>query len=60
VPKITTTARLQQANIVPLLAEGTAGGVPCYTMPFLTGKSLRALLARGAARYPKLLQATGL
>ncbi|WP_373068652.1 protein kinase domain-containing protein [Gemmatimonas sp.] len=46
--EIATAARLQQANIVPVLAAGTSGGVPYYTMPFVTGESLRALLARGA------------
>lgn len=30
-----TAARLQQANIVPVLTAGTSGGVPYYTMPFV-------------------------
>ncbi len=45
--EIATAARLQQANIVPVLAAGTSGGVPYYTMPFVKGESLRAQLARG-------------
>lgn len=45
--EIATAARLQQANIVPVLAAGTSGGVSYYTMPFVKGESLRALLARG-------------
>ena len=45
--EITTAARLQQANIVPVLAAGTSGGVPYFTMPFVKGESLRALLSRG-------------
>ena len=40
-------ARLQQANIVPMLTAGTASGVPYYTMPFVKGESLRARLANG-------------
>ncbi len=45
--EIATAARLQQANIVPVLTTGTSGGVPYYTMPFVKGESLGALLARG-------------
>ncbi len=41
-------ARLQQANIVPLLAAGDADGLPYYTMPFVRGESLRARMASGA------------
>jgi serine/threonine protein kinase/tetratricopeptide (TPR) repeat protein len=40
-------ARLQQANIVPLLNAGDANGMPYYTMPFVEGLSLRARLANG-------------
>jgi serine/threonine-protein kinase len=47
--EIATAARLQQANIVPVLAAGTSGGVPYYTMPFVTGESLRAVMARAAS-----------
>ncbi|WP_310570511.1 FlgO family outer membrane protein [Gemmatimonas sp.] len=50
--EIATAARLQQANIVPVLAAGTAGGVPYYTMPFVTGESLRALMANGTPCSP--------
>jgi serine/threonine-protein kinase len=45
-------ARLQQANIVPLLNAGEADGVPYYTMPFVDGLSLRARLTRGDAMPP--------
>jgi eukaryotic-like serine/threonine-protein kinase len=45
--EIATAARLQQANIVPVLTAGTSGGVPYYTMPFVKGESLGALLGRG-------------
>ncbi len=40
-------ARLQQANIVPVLSAGIADGVPYYTMPFVKGESLRARMAGG-------------
>lgn len=43
--EVRLAARLQQANIVPLLAAGTAGRVPYYTMPFVKGESLRARLS---------------
>ena len=45
--EIATAARLQQANIVPLLAAGSLGGVSYYTMPFVKGESLRVQLAAG-------------
>lgn len=38
--EVRLAARLQQANIVPLLAAGTASGVPYNTMPFVKGESL--------------------
>jgi tetratricopeptide (TPR) repeat protein len=44
--EIQTAASLQQANIVPVLTAGDAGGVPYFTMPFVEGESLRAHLAR--------------
>jgi serine/threonine-protein kinase len=40
-------ARLQQANIVPVLSAGVADGIPYYTMPFVKGESLRARMAAG-------------
>ncbi len=47
VREIATAARLQQANIVPLLSTGEANGVPWYSMPYVSGESLRAKLALG-------------
>lgn len=42
-------ARLQQANIVPLLHAGVADGLPFYTMPYVAGQSLRQRIdAQGA------------
>jgi serine/threonine-protein kinase len=37
--EITMAARLQHPNIVPVLSSGQAGGLPWYTMPFVTGES---------------------
>ena len=45
--EVKLAARLQQANIVPVLAAGDADGLPYYTMPFVRGQSLRARLASG-------------
>ncbi|HYW30509.1 MAG TPA: protein kinase [Gemmatimonas sp.] len=45
--EVQLAARLQQANIVPLLTAGDADGVPYYTMPYVDGQSLRDRLARG-------------
>lgn len=42
--EIQLAASLQQANIVPLLAAGSADGVPYFTMPFVQGESLRVRL----------------
>ena len=45
--EVRLAARLQQANVVPVLSAGDAGGVPYYTMPFVRGESLRARMASG-------------
>ena len=42
--EIQLVARLQQANIAPLLTAGHTGEVPFYTMPFVEGPSLRQRL----------------
>jgi tetratricopeptide (TPR) repeat protein len=47
--EIRTAASLQQANIVPVLTAGNAGGVPYFTMPYVEGESLRARLGRTGA-----------
>jgi serine/threonine-protein kinase len=47
--EIRVAARLQQANIVPLIAAGEANGLPYYTMPFVEGQSLRQRLAATGA-----------
>src|SRR5437773_3092659 len=40
--EIQLAARLQQAQIVPVLAAGEIGGLPYYSMPYVDGESLRA------------------
>jgi tetratricopeptide (TPR) repeat protein len=47
--EIRLAASLQQANIVPVLAAGTAAGLPYYTMPFIDGRSLSDRLAADGA-----------
>jgi serine/threonine-protein kinase len=47
--EIRLAAALQQANIVPLLSAGSAGGVPYYTMPLVDGRSLLERLEREGA-----------
>ena len=44
--EIALAARLQHPHIVPLLSAGEMDGVPYFTMPFVTGESLRARLKR--------------
>ena len=46
--EIQLAAALQEPHIVPVLFAGTtADGLPWYTMPFVSGESLRARLSRG-------------
>ena len=47
--EIKLAASLQQANIVPLLAAGTAANLPYYTMPLVEGLSLKERLGREGA-----------
>jgi serine/threonine-protein kinase len=47
--EVRLSARLQQANIVPVLSAGDAGGIPWYSMPFVRGESLRVRLQRDGA-----------
>ncbi|HEY4321358.1 MAG TPA: protein kinase [Gemmatimonadales bacterium] len=45
--EVRLAARLQHANIVPVLTAGDANGLPYYTMPYVRGESLRARMASG-------------
>ncbi|MGI9043313.1 MAG: protein kinase domain-containing protein [Gemmatimonadaceae bacterium] len=44
--EIQLAARLQHPHIVPLHAAGARGGLLYYTMPFIVGENLRALITR--------------
>jgi eukaryotic-like serine/threonine-protein kinase len=44
--EIRVAASLQQANIVPVLTAGEAGGLLYYLMPLVEGQSLRAQLTK--------------
>ena len=44
--EIQLAAQLQHPHIVPLLSAGEADGLPYFIMPFVTGESLRARVAR--------------
>ena len=50
--EVRLAASLQQANIVPLLSAGEAGGFSYYTMPLVEGSSLRGRIASGAVFSP--------
>jgi serine/threonine-protein kinase len=45
--EIRLAARLQHPHIVPLLTAGEVDGLPYYTMPFVSGASLRERLQSG-------------
>jgi len=45
-------ARLQHPHIVPVITAGIADGLPYYTMPFITGESLRTRMARARIELP--------
>ena len=54
--EIQVAARLQQANIVPVLAAGDGDGVAYYVMPFVQGESLREQMKqRGALPIPEVV-----
>jgi serine/threonine-protein kinase len=55
--EIRLAARLQHPHIVPLFSAGEVDGLPYYTMPYVEGESLRALLAReGALPIARVMQ----
>ncbi|MEO5817326.1 MAG: protein kinase [Gemmatimonadaceae bacterium] len=47
--EVTLTAKLQHPHIVPIYSAGEVSGLPYYTMPFVTGDSLRTRLERDGA-----------
>ncbi|MCL4215213.1 MAG: protein kinase [Gemmatimonadales bacterium] len=54
--EIQLAARLQQANILPVLTTGEVDGVPYFTMPYVEGESLRDRLRKvGPLPIPEVL-----
>ncbi|MDQ6718305.1 MAG: protein kinase [Gemmatimonadota bacterium] len=47
--EIQLAAKLQQANIVPLISFGVVDALPYYTMPYVAGESLRTKLSSSGA-----------
>ena len=55
--EIRILARLQHPHILPLLDSGEAGGFLFYTMPYVTGESLRERIDRdGALPVPEAVR----
>jgi eukaryotic-like serine/threonine-protein kinase len=46
--EIRLVAKLQQANIVPVLTAGAVGALPYYSMPFIEGLTLRQRMELGS------------
>jgi serine/threonine protein kinase/Tfp pilus assembly protein PilF len=44
--EVRLAASLQHPNIVPILRAGTAGDLPYYTMPYISGESVRSRMQR--------------
>ena len=44
--EVRLAARLQHPNVVPVLAAGERSGLAYFTMPYVEGESLRAMVAR--------------
>jgi TolB-like protein/tetratricopeptide (TPR) repeat protein len=45
--EIKLAAALQEPHIVPVLAAGQTAGLPWYSMPYVSGESVRARIGRG-------------
>jgi hypothetical protein len=58
--EIDAVARLEHPAIVPILATGSAEGVPWYTMPRLRGKNAEAVVRELSARDPAALHGVDL
>ena len=50
--EIELSARLQHPHIVPILAAGEVDGIPFFTMPYVTGRSLRDRLGHASGPFP--------
>ena len=54
--EIKLAAALQHPHIVPVLTAGQTDGLPYYTMPFVSGESLRARMERGPLPLDEVLR----
>ena len=50
--EIELSARLQHPHIVPILTAGEVDGVPFFTMPYVSGRSLRERLSQATGPFP--------
>src|SRR5437868_12047849 len=57
--EIKLVARLQQANIVPVLSAGTAGALPFYSKPFIEGLNLRQRMEKAAVSLNEAVRILG-
>jgi TolB-like protein/tetratricopeptide (TPR) repeat protein len=53
--EIQVVAKLQQANIVPLITAGRTGDLPFYTMPYVEGHSLRQRIVKSEVAVPEVI-----
>ena len=50
--EILLAAKLQHPHIVPLHSAGESRGLPCFTMPFVEGESLRVRMCPASGKWP--------
>ena len=53
--EIRLAAALQHPHLVPVISAGVAAGLPYYTMPFIRGDSLRAVIDKGGLQTDETL-----
>ncbi|HZE09061.1 MAG TPA: protein kinase, partial [Gemmatimonadaceae bacterium] len=57
--EIKLVARLQQANIVPVLTAGAVGALPYYSMPYIDGLTLRERIKNGPPQLKESVRILG-
>src|SRR4051812_18213727 len=57
--EIKVVAKLQQANIVPVISAGTVGALPYYSMPFIEGLTLRQKIEKGPSSLSESIRILG-
>lgn len=53
--EILLAAGLQHPHVVPVISSGEMDGLPWFTMPFIDGESLRAVVTRGPLPVPAVI-----